>query len=58
MARKKCARGVLLYDGDAVVPFGERMVAAPGNTAPRANVAATVPGAPKQKPGACTPGLP
>ncbi len=28
-AGKKFARGVLLYDGDAVVPFGGRMTAAP-----------------------------
>ena len=28
-AGKKFARGVLLYDGDSVVPFGERMLAAP-----------------------------
>ncbi len=28
-AGKKFARGILLYDGDAAVPFGERMIAAP-----------------------------
>lgn len=28
-AGRKFARGVLLYDGDAAVPFGERMIAAP-----------------------------
>ena len=28
-AGRKFVRGVLLYDGDALVPFGERLVAAP-----------------------------